>query len=67
MKTTNYCTTELLKAFTPGQWFIPTNAGPNHYLMCDELYQAGEIERRVEPIIIDGRAKGNRVYFKLPA
>lgn len=66
MKTT-FARTQLLKSFSIGEWFSPTNLNENNYLMCNELFESGEIERKIEPIFIEGRFKGNKVYFKLSA
>ena len=55
---------EQLKKFVAGEWFLPTNKDGNDFSICADLFEWGLIERKIEQIVIDGRFKGTRIYFK---
>ncbi|MDF2189307.1 hypothetical protein [Paraflavitalea sp. CAU 1676] len=52
---------EQLSTQPEGEWFMPTG---DMYALFSHLYEWDLVERRNEPIWVDGNYKGQRIYFR---
>jgi len=56
--------TEVLNKYPANEWVKPTNNGSNDYDVFTELFEAGQVERKIEPKHSGKTFIGNNVYFK---
>jgi len=56
---------ERLRLFPENEWFIPANTGEaNDFQICYELCQWNLIQKKNEPVWVNGSFRGQRILFR---